>query len=133
VSETAECRAGRAVAISFWLLAPWITAEAIRDLVTSHETHASLPGIILTAGSVVIMPALGVAKRRLGRQLGSGATAGEGIQNLMCAAQAAAVLIGLVVTAAWPTAIALDPAIALLIAAWSIWEGRQSWQGADCC
>ena len=59
--------------------------------------------------------------------------AGEGIQNLMCAAQAAAVLIGLAVTAAWPAATAIDPAIALLIAAWSFWEARQPWRDADCC
>jgi divalent metal cation (Fe/Co/Zn/Cd) transporter len=133
MSETAERRAGRAVAVSFWLLAPWIAAEAIHDLLTRHETHASLAGIILTASSVVIMPALGTAKHRLGRRLGSGATAGEGTQNLMCAAQAAAVLIGLAVTAAWPSARAADPVIALLIATWSAWEGRQSWLGASCC
>jgi divalent metal cation (Fe/Co/Zn/Cd) transporter len=133
LSETAERRAGRAVAISFWLLAPWITAEAIRDLVTGHQATTSILGIALTASSLVIMPALGVAKQRLGRQLSSGATTGEGTQNLMCAAQAAAVLVGLAITAMWPSATAIDPAIALLIAAWSIWEGRQSWLGADCC
>jgi hypothetical protein len=44
------------------------------------------------------------AERRPGRRLGSGATAGEGTQNLMCAAQAAAVLAGLAVVAAWPGA-----------------------------
>ena len=56
-------------------------------------------GIALTASSVVIMPVLGITKQRLGRRLSSGATAGEGIQNLMCAAQAAAVLLGLAVVA----------------------------------
>jgi hypothetical protein len=50
-------------------------------------------GIALTASSLIIMPVLGITKQRLGRRLGSGATAGEGIQNLMCAAQAAAVLV----------------------------------------
>lgn len=40
------------------------------------------------------MPALGIAKRRLGGELHSEATAGEGTQNLLCAAQAAAVLFG---------------------------------------
>lgn len=132
-SETAERRAGRAVAVSFWLLAPWITAEAIQDLVTGHQATASALGIALTASSVVIMPALGAAKHRLGRQLDSGATAGEGTQNLMCAAQAAAVLISLAVTAAWPAATATDPIIALVIAAWSAWEGCRSWRGASCC
>jgi hypothetical protein len=79
------------------------------------------------------MPVLGIAKRRLGQDLRSGATAGEGTQNLMCAAQAAAVLIGLAVTAAWPAAWPVDAVIALGIAGWSVREGRQAWQGTDCC
>jgi divalent metal cation (Fe/Co/Zn/Cd) transporter len=90
-------------------------------------------GIALTASSVVIMPALGITKQRLGRRLGSGATAGEGTQNLMCAAQAAAVLVGLAVVAVWPAGWPIDPVIALGIAAWYAWEGRRAWRGDDCC
>jgi divalent metal cation (Fe/Co/Zn/Cd) transporter len=90
-------------------------------------------GIALTASSVIIMPALGITKQRLGRRLGSGATAGEGIQNLMCAAQAAAVLVGLAIVAVWPAGWPIDPVIALGIAGWSAWEGRQAWRGHGCC
>jgi divalent metal cation (Fe/Co/Zn/Cd) transporter len=133
VSETAERRAGRAVAVSFWLLAPWIAYQAVSDLASRHQEEVSVAGIALTAASVVIMPVLGAVKRRLGRRLDSGATVGEGTQNLMCAAQAAAVLAGLAVVAAWPGAWPADPVIALGIAAWSAWEGRQSWRGANCC
>jgi hypothetical protein len=85
-----------------WLLAPYIALEAIRDLTGHHPATASALGIVLTASSVVIMPVLGVAKRRLGRRLQSGATAGEGTQNLMCAAQAAGVLLAPAVVAIWP-------------------------------
>jgi divalent metal cation (Fe/Co/Zn/Cd) transporter len=133
LSETAERGAQKAVAVSFWILVPYIAVEAIRDLAGHHPAASSVTGIILTALSVVIMPVLGVAKRRLGVRLGSGATAGEGTQNLMCAAQAAAVLVGLAVVAARPGGWPVDPVIALGIAAWSAWEGRQSWRGADCC
>src|SRR2546430_12950650 len=59
----------------------------------SSDVCSSDLGIALTASSLVIMPILGIAKRRLGERLGSGATAGEGTQNLMCAAQAAGVLL----------------------------------------
>ena len=100
-SEHAEQWAQRAVAVSFFLLAPYITAEAIHDLLTGHQASASALGLAVTASSLVLMPALGYAKRRLGTRLDSGATAGEGTQNLMCAAQAGAVLAGLAVTAAW--------------------------------
>jgi divalent metal cation (Fe/Co/Zn/Cd) transporter len=133
LSETAERWAQKAVAVSFWILVPYIAAEAIRDLAGHHPAASSVTGIILTALSVVIMPVLGIAKRRLGVRLGSGATEGEGTQNLMCAAQAAAVLVGLAVVAAWPGGWPVDPVIALGIAAWSAWEGYQSWRGADCC
>lgn len=133
LSQTAERRAQKAVAVSFWLLAPYIVIEAVRDLAGHHPATASALGIILTGSSVVIMPVLGMVKRRLGQRLHSAATAGEGTQNLMCAAQAAAVLIGLAVVAAWPGGWPADPVIALGIAAWSIWEGARSWRGEDCC
>lgn len=134
LSHDAERKAGRAVGISFWLLAPWIAAQAAYDLAAGHHAGMSVAGIVVTAASLAVMPALGLAKRRLGRRLASGATAGEGTQNLMCAAQAAAVLAGLAVTAAWPGAWPADPVIALGVAAWSAWEGRRSWHGAaGCC
>lgn len=132
LSETAEGRARKAVAVSFFLLAPYLTVEAIRDLVSGHATTTSWLGIAVTAASLLVMPGLGVAKRRLGRRLGSGATAGEGVQNLMCAGQAGAVLLGLAATAAfgWTW---LDPVVALLLAAWAVREGLESWHGVDCC
>lgn len=133
LSETSERRAQKAVAISFWLLAPYIVIQAARDLIVGHQAEATVLGIVLTALSVIVMPALGVAKRRLGARLGSDATAGEGTQNLMCAAQAAAVLVGLAITAAWSGGSWVDPVIALGIAAWSIWEGAEAWQGEECC
>lgn len=133
LSETAERRAQKVVAVSFWLLAPYIAVEAIRDLAAHHSASTTVLGIALTAASVIVMPGLGIAKHRLGERLGSGATAGEGTQNLMCAAQAAAVLLALAAVAIWPGAWPVDPIIALGIAGWSVWEGNRSWHGADCC
>jgi len=133
LSETAERRAQRGVAVSFWLLSPYIAVEASRDLASHHQATNSVLGIALTASSVIVMPILGITKQRLGQRLNSSATAGEGIQNLMCAAQAAAVLGGLVVTASWPSGWPIDSVIALGIAAWSVWQGCQSWQGSGCC
>lgn len=131
-SETAERRAERAVAVSFFLLAPYIAVEAIRALASGGHPDTSALGIAVTATSVVLMPALGVAKRRLGHRLGSGATAGEGMQNLLCAAQGAAVLVGLAANAAvgagW-----LDPVVALGLAAFAVAEGREAWRGEGCC
>jgi divalent metal cation (Fe/Co/Zn/Cd) transporter len=131
-SETSERRAQRGVAVSFFLLAPYIAVEGVRSLAGGEHPDTSVLGIAVTASSVVLMPALGIAKRRLGEQLGSGATAGEGTQNLLCAAQGAAVLVGLAANAAvgawW-----LDGAIALGLAAFAVKEGRAAWRGEGCC
>ena len=132
VSETSERRAQRAVAISFFLLAPYIGVESIRDLGGGHEITPTVLGVLVTAASLLVMPLLGQAKQRLGERLDSGATTGEGIQNYLCAAQAGAVLLGLVATAAfgWTW---LDPVIGLLLAGWAVYEGVEAWHGEDCC
>ena len=133
LSETAERRAQRGVAVSFWLLAPYIAVESVRDLIAGHRPEATVIGMVLTAVALLVMPMLGRAKHKLAARLGSAATAGEGTQNYLCAAQAAAVLIGLAVTAAWPATWWLDPAIGLGIAAVALREGTGSWRGDDCC
>jgi Cation efflux family len=132
LSETAERRAQRGVAVSFWLLAPYIAAESIHHLLDGRRTETTLMGIVLTAVALLAMPILGRAKHKLGTQLGSAATAGEGAQNYLCAAQAAAVLGGLAITPSWPGSWWLDPLIGLGIAAAAIWEGIQSWRGKAC-
>ena len=78
------------------------------------------------------MPLLGNAKHRIGERLGSGATTGEGTQNLLCAYLAAGVLVGLALNAAFGLWWA-DPAVALAIAALATNEGHQTWQGKGCC
>jgi len=133
VSQTAERRARRAVAVSFWLLAPYIAAGSVRDLATGHHAGTTVIGIALTAVALAVMPLLGRAKRKLAARLGSAATAGEGTQNYLCAAQAGAVLAGLAVTAAWPGGWWTDPVIGLGIATVAVREGIRSWRGDDCC
>jgi divalent metal cation (Fe/Co/Zn/Cd) transporter len=131
-SETSERRAQRAVAISFLLLAPYIAVDAMVTLASASRPETSWVGIGLAAGSIALMPALARAKRRLGRQLDSAATAGEGTQNMLCAYLAAGVLAGLLANALfgwwW-----LDPVAALFIALVAVREGRETWRGESCC
>jgi len=133
LSQTAERRAQRAVAVSFWLLAPYIAIESVRDLVTGHHAETRMTGIALTAAALLVMSLLGRAKHKLAARLGSAATAGEGTQNYLCAAQAAVVVAGLAITAAWPGGWWIDPVIGLGIAAASVRVGIESWNGNDCC
>jgi divalent metal cation (Fe/Co/Zn/Cd) transporter len=83
------------VAVSFFLLAPYITVEAVRALAAGDRAETSIAGLVLTAGTAVFEPGLGVAKRRIGARLGSSATAGEGTQNLLCAYLAIVAFVGL--------------------------------------
>ena len=131
-SQTAEHRAQRGVALSFWLTAPYIAAESVHHLLGEHHAETSVIGIALTAASLVLMPILGRAKHSLAERLGSAATAGEGTQNYLCGAQAAAVLVGLAVVVFWPSCWWFDPVIGLGIAAAAIWQGVKSWRGEDC-
>jgi divalent metal cation (Fe/Co/Zn/Cd) transporter len=132
LSETAELRAQRGVAVTFWLSAPFIAAESIHHLLKEHASHPTLVGVVLTAAALVQMPILGRAQRKLGARLGSGATVGKGTQNYLCAAQAGAVLFGQAVTLGWPGGWWLDPAIGLAIAGVAVWQGLRSWRGEDC-
>jgi divalent metal cation (Fe/Co/Zn/Cd) transporter len=130
-SPTSERRAQQLVAVSFFLLAPYIAVEAIRALAAGDRPGTSITGLVLTAGTAIFEPALGVAKRRIGARLGSSATAGEGTQNLLCAYLAMAVFAGLVANTLWG-AWWLDGGVALGIAGWAIVEGRRAWAGRSC-
>jgi divalent metal cation (Fe/Co/Zn/Cd) transporter len=132
LSHTAEERAQKLVAVQFFLLAPYVAFEALHRLFTGEQPETSWLGIALVTSSVIGMPFLGFAKRRLADRLESVATRGEGTQNLLCAYLAAAVLVGLLGNALfgfwW-----LDPAAALVVAAVALKEGRESWRGEGCC
>lgn len=131
LSETAEQRAQRLVALQFFVLAPYVCVESARTLLEGGHAGVTVIGMALTGTSVVLMPLLGRAKHRLAARLGSSATAGEGTQNLLCGVQAAAVLVGLAANAAvgawW-----LDPLIGFLIAFVAVREGREAWRGESC-
>lgn len=132
VSETSERRAQQLVAISFFLLAPYIAQDAIRALIDGTRPSSSPAGIALAISSIVLMPLLGRAKQRIGVRLESGATAGEGSQNMLCAYLGAGVLTGLLLNTAFGIWWA-DPVIALAIAARAVHEGHQTWHGQGCC
>lgn len=130
-SATAERTAQRWVAASFLLLVPYFLYESVERLAGGTEVHATTLGIAVTASAIVLMPLLGWAKLRLSRQLGSAATAGEGVQNLLCAGQAAAALVAVLAGGAGLAIV--DPIAAILISAIAVRECRDLWRGTDDC
>jgi divalent metal cation (Fe/Co/Zn/Cd) transporter len=132
MSQTAEQRAQKLVAIQFFLLAPYVAVESLRALAAGEHPEVSVLGMALALWSLVTMPLLGVAKQRIADQIGSAATKGEGRQNLLCAYLAGALLIGLAgnaIAGAWW----LDATVGLLIAGVAIREGAEAWRGDGCC
>jgi len=113
------------VALQFFLLAPYVAFESIKGLIGGEHPDVSWVGIVLSIGSVIFMPMLGIAKQRLADQLGSAATAGEGRQNMLCAYLAGALLVGLLgnaIAGTWW----LDPAVGLLIAGVAVKESAKA-------
>jgi divalent metal cation (Fe/Co/Zn/Cd) transporter len=132
LSQHAEQRAQKLVAVQFFLLAPYVAVESVRALAGGEHPQVSPLGMALAVFSLITMPLLGVAKQRLAEQIGSAATKGEGRQNVLCAYLAGALLLGLAgnaIAGAWW----LDPLVGLAIAAVAVKEGVDAWRGDGCC
>jgi divalent metal cation (Fe/Co/Zn/Cd) transporter len=122
----------RAIAVSFYALAAYVTAHAVHALATADRARPSVPGLVLAACSLVVMPVLSHAQRRAGRELGSRTAVADSKQTLLCTYLSAVLLAGLAADAAlgWWWA---DPAAALVIAAIAVKEGAAAWRGDTCC
>jgi divalent metal cation (Fe/Co/Zn/Cd) transporter len=132
LSEAAEQRAQKLVAVQFFILAPYVAFESVRALLGTDHAEVSVLGMALAVWSLVTMPLLGIAKQRIAEEIGSAATKGEGRQNVLCAYLAGALLIGLAgnaIAGAWW----LDPIVGLLIAGVAVREGLEAWRGDGCC
>jgi divalent metal cation (Fe/Co/Zn/Cd) transporter len=130
--ETREQQALRLMAVSFFVLAAYVSVESVRGLISGREPEASPVGIGLAIASLVVMPFLSWAQRRTGRALGSNAVVADSTQTLLCTYLSAVLLIGLVLNATlgWSWA---DPVAGLVIAAVAVKEGREAWRGEGCC
>ncbi|WP_105967878.1 cation transporter [Streptomyces geranii] len=132
VREARERTTLRIIALSFYTLAAYVSVDAVRALAGTGEAERSLPGIVLAAVSLAVMPFLSAAQRRAGRELGSASAVADSKQTLLCTYLSAVLLVGLVLNATlgWSWA---DPIAALVIAGVAVQEGRDAWQGKGCC
>ncbi|MFD7290234.1 cation transporter [Streptomyces sp. NPDC059863] len=132
VREAREKTALRVIAVSFFALALYVAVDSVRALTGTGEADHSIPGIVLAALSLAIMPILSAAQRRAGRELGSASAVADSKQTLLCTYLSAVLLVGLLanLTLGWSWA---DPVAALVIAVIAAKEGRDAWQGKGCC
>lgn len=130
--EAREKTTLRVISVSFFALAAFVGVDAVRALAGAGEADRSVPGIVIAALSLAVMPFLSAAQRRAGRELGSASAVADSKQTLLCTYLSAVLLVGLVLNATlgWSWA---DPVAALAIAAIAVKEGRDAWQGKGCC
>ena len=123
----AERRAAWVVAMSLALLSVYVLASAVYGLVTQSKPGASPVGIAISAAAVLVMPWLGITKRRLAVRLGSGALRGDAASSFTCGYMAATVLAGLVLNAFFHWWWAEDVA-ALVFLVWLVGETREAFE-----
>jgi divalent metal cation (Fe/Co/Zn/Cd) transporter len=123
--ERAERQAIRVVAVCLALLCAYVLASAVYGLVAQARPERSPIGIGVSAAALVVMPLLGVTKRRLAARLDSGALRGDAASGFTCAYMAATVLAGLVLNAlfAWWWA---EYVAALVFLIWLVAETREA-------
>lgn len=129
--EARERRALRLVGVTFLVLAAYVAFEAGRDLLRREPPEASWVGIGLAVASLIVMPLLARAKRRVAARLESRALAADARQTDLCAWLSAILLGGLGLNALWGWWWA-DPAAALLMVPIIAREGVQALRGETC-
>ncbi|NIZ93162.1 cation diffusion facilitator family transporter [Kineococcus rubinsiae] len=126
--EVKERRTLKAVAVTFFVLAAYVIIEGVRSLLGGEAPDNSTIGIVLLIASIVIMPVLARAKRRVGTQLGDPLILADAAETRICVLLSISTLLGLglyaLTGAAW-----LDPVAGFVIAAFAIHEGREAWEG----
>lgn len=131
VDAAREERALRLVGVSFLALAAWVAFDAGSSLLRREPPEESLVGIVLAAVSLVVMPLLARAKRRVAARLASVALEADSRQTDLCAYLSAILLAGLGLHAAfgWWWA---DPVAGLVMVPIIAHEGAEALRGEVC-
>ena len=119
------------VGLCFIALATYIAYEAARDLIKKAAPEHSTPGIVLACISLIVMPILSRAKRRVGVALNSAAMRADAKQTEFCTYLSAILLVGLLANAFFGLWWA-DPVAALIMVPIIAKEGVEGWQGQAC-
>jgi divalent metal cation (Fe/Co/Zn/Cd) transporter len=130
--ELNERRALRIVGACFLLLAAYVAYESASNLWSKTPSEHSVPGIILACVSLIVMPLLSTAKRRVGHALGSAAMHADAKQTEFCTYLSAILLLGLLLNATlglwWA-----DPVAGLVMVPIIAREGIQGLRAKTCC
>ena len=130
--ERAERRTLRLIGWSFLALAAYVLYDSARSLWMREHPEGSIVGIVILALSVVVMPLLARAKRRVARAMSSNALESEARQTSLCAYLSAIALAGILLNAlfGWWWA---DPVAALAMVPIIAMEGVEGLRADPCC
>jgi divalent metal cation (Fe/Co/Zn/Cd) transporter len=130
-TESRERLARRLIGASFFVLAAYILAQSAYVVLAGHEPETSGLGLALAITSLILMPAVGLAKRRNARKLHSHALIAESTETLVCSYLSLTLFVGLGANAAfgWWWA---DIAAALAMVPWILKEGLEGLRGDPC-
>jgi divalent metal cation (Fe/Co/Zn/Cd) transporter len=130
--EQVEMLALRIVGLCFLALALYVSYDSIKSLINREPPEESLAGIVLALASLIVMPLLVRAKRKVARGIRSGAMAADAKQTELCTYLSAILLGGLLLNAlfGWWWA---DPIAALVMAPIITKEGIEALRGDTCC
>lgn len=130
--EKTEHTVHRFVGITFFILAAYITFEAVSSLWKQQAPAESMIGILLVVLSLIIMPLLAWGKLRVAKELKSAALRSEAKETIACSILSLILLIGLGANALWGWWWA-DPVAGLCMIPWLIKEGIEGLKGEGCC
>ena len=130
--ERAEKTSLRIVGCAFLALAAYVAYDSITSLLSLEPPEESLPGIILAVASLIVMPLLVRAKRKVARGIKSNAMIAEAKQTELCTYLSAILLAGLLLNALWGLWWA-DPIAALITVPIIANEGIEALRGKTCC
>jgi divalent metal cation (Fe/Co/Zn/Cd) transporter len=130
--ERREVQTLKIVGACFLVLAAYVGVDAIWNLWSRNPASPSMAGIVLAMASLVAMPLLSRAKRRVARGLGSGAMHADARQTEFCTYLSAILLGGLLLNAlvGWWWA---DSIAALVMTPIIAKEGVDGLRGRACC
>ena len=130
--ERHEAAALRIVGVCFLVLALYVSYDAVQSLVSREAPRRSLTGIVLAAASLIVMPLLALAKRRVAGHIASAALTADARQTQLCTYLSGILLCGLVLNA-WLGWWWADPVAALAMVPIIAKEGLDALRGRTCC
>jgi divalent metal cation (Fe/Co/Zn/Cd) transporter len=131
-SETAERRASKIGGGLLFALAAYVVLSAAWSIWHGHGQDFSMPGLAVAVAAIPIMYFLAKRKISLAERIGSRALRADAVESITCGWLSCVVVVGLTaqyLAGAWW----IDAVTSLGIVWFVVKEGREAWQGEECC